>query len=629
MRIHTNDYKNNIKLYGRQLDSIISYTSGNELIELGAEELNSVNIHYQGSILKSVMKQLDIDSTVEIPVNTVINYQFGVKTGNAYEYINFGNYIVYSVEKQEDTQSYKILCYDKILYSMKNYQNIGVQYPITIRDYINSLCEYLGLEFLNINDTFVNYDKQIQNELFLDEEGNSLEYTFRDVLDQLAEVTASTICINETNDKLELRYITDTEDIIDEEYLKNINVNFGKKFGPINSIVLSRSAESDNVYLRDEDSISLNGLCEIKIIDNQIMNFNDRSDYLADILDQLDGLEYYINDFSSTGITYYELCDMYHVSIDNNIYNCIMFNDEIDVTQGLEEHVFTEMPKETVTDYLKADKTDRKVNQTWIIANKQEGYIESLTSRTTYLENNTYSIEQVNDLVQNAETGLTNTFTEAGGNNIFRNTGLWFKDENDTFEYWNGNVKRTTNDDASNNNSMILQSGSLIQEQNVPNGNYTVSFNYQLLNQLATAIVKINGIEFALENTDISLFEQTVNVNTKNIKIEFITDIDDSVEVYNLMCNAGSVKLAYSQNQNETTTDTVNISKGITITSTNMETIFKANANGIRILTLNENLIAYFTDKGLSTKELVVENEAQIVKTLWQDVGDQTWITRM
>ena len=95
------------------------------------------------------------------------------------------------------------------------------------------------------------------------------------------------------------------------------------------------------------------------------------------------------------------------------------------------------------------------------------------------------------------------------------------------------------------------------------------------------------------------------------------------------MCNKGNVKLAYSQNYNETTTDTVNISKGITITSTNMETIFKANANGIKIYTLSGSLIAYFTDKGLSTKQIVVEDEAQIVKTLWQEVGDQTWITRM
>ena len=82
--------------------------------------------------------------------------------------------------------------------------------------------------------------------------------------------------------------------------------------------------------------------------------------------------------------------------------------------------------------------------------------------------------------------------------------------------------------------------------------------------------------------------------------------MDDSVEVYDLMCNAGSVRLAYSQNQNETTTDTVNISKGITITSSNMETIFKANANGIKILTLNESVKDVIKWQDQNMQELVV-----------------------
>ena len=278
MKTHTSDFKNNVKLFGRELDSIISYTLDNENIELGNESLNSISPHYEGGILKSVMKQLDIECDREIPEGTELNYQFGVKVRDEdvedyrdnYDYINFGNYIVYSVEKQEDTNSYKIICYDKMLYSMKNYENMNITYPITIRDYINEICNKLGLLFKNVNDTFANYNRIIQTELY-----DGLGYTIRDVLDELAQVTASTICINENDDQLEIRYINNTEDTIDEEYLKDINVNFGEKYGPINSIVLSRSAESDNVYLQDETSIEQNGLCEIKIIDNQIMNFND------------------------------------------------------------------------------------------------------------------------------------------------------------------------------------------------------------------------------------------------------------------------------------------------------------------------------------------------------------------
>lgn len=377
MKAHTNNFKEQIKLIGKEIDSKITF--GDTV--LGKSELNAVTPSFQSSILKSAMKQLDIDSNVYIPVGSVLKYEFGLKVNGEYEYINFGNYIVKDIEKQEDTNSYKITCYDKMLLSMKDYAKMPITYPITIRDYINSMCNFLGLSFANRNNTFVNYNKEIPYELYLDSEGNSLGYTFRDVFDELAQVTASTICIND-NDEVEIRYINDTGDTIDEEYLKDVNVNFGEKYGKVNSIVLSRSGQSDNIYLRDETSIEENGLAELKIIDNQIMNFNNRDEFLPEIFGKLNGLEYYLNDFSSTGITYYDICDRYNVRVGDATYSCVMFNDEILVTQGLQENVFTEMPEETETDYTKADKTDRKINQTYIIVDKQNQQIESVVSQT-------------------------------------------------------------------------------------------------------------------------------------------------------------------------------------------------------------------------------------------------------
>lgn len=699
-------YKDTIKKFGRQLDSKLSYESNGEMVEINPEQINSIRPYYDGAILKSVMKHLDIDSNIDLPIGTEINYKFGVKIrsgknifditqfpftenksygndgtwttwsgysaiagyvpvegstqytfsnnlnkpmyyglveydenkekinytsratrtfttqadtrfirfaiqatiptwvqiekgpiatnyeefGPTHEYIDYGNYVVYSSEKQEDTNSYLIKCYDKLLYSMVDYESLNITYPITIRDYISALCNHLGLTFKNASDTFANYDKLIKSELYLDSDGNSLAYTFRDVLDELAQATASTICIDEETDELEIRYINNTSilpseytqvdyiqstgtqfidmgivgnqdtkfelsitptslsnvrhvlgnivtstagisfniansdgaisrwgndritrnsgletnvnylisisqngyyvnnnlwwkptinnfttngnlylfaangstsryagklyycqvydnntlvrdfvpcyrnsdnevglydlvndvfytnqgsgsftygeeiaDTIDEEFFKDINVNFAEKYGPVNSIVLSRGAGSDNVYLQDEDSIEENGLCEIKISDNQIMNDNDRSDFLPDLLEKLDGLEYYLNDYSSTGITFYELCDRYNVSIRDKTYSCIMFNDEVNITQGLEEFVHTDMPEESVTDYTKADKTDRRINRTELIVNKQQGEINALSEKIIDLSNTIGGIGEIT--LENAYEG--------------------------------------------------------------------------------------------------------------------------------------------------------------------------------------------------------------------------------
>ena len=392
MKTHTQQFKKNIAKFGRELDSKITFTIGGVTTELGNEQLNSVSPHYEGAILKSVMKQLDIDSNVEIPVGTILTYQFGLKVGTGYEYINYGNYIVKEVEKQEDARSWKITCYDKMLYAMKEYENSNITFPITIRNYISAICNKLGITFANASDTFANYNKTLSNEVYLDSNGRTLNYTFRDVLDELAQVTASTICINE-DDELEIRYINDTQDTIDEEYLKDINVNFGEKFGPVNTIVLSRGGDGDKISLSQPANLPDADKIAIQISDNQIMNDNSRDTYMSDILNKLYGLEYYINDFVSTGICYYDLCDKYNIKVGDNTYKCIMLNDEVNITQGLQENIYTDMQEENEQEYKYIYRTDRGITQANIIANKVEGTISEYTRRLNEDERKINEIE--------------------------------------------------------------------------------------------------------------------------------------------------------------------------------------------------------------------------------------------
>lgn len=408
MKARSDYFKEQICKMGREINSILTYAD----VTLGSEELNGVTVSYEGSLLKSVMKVLDVDSNVNIPIGTIVRYKLGLRFNDEWEYLDYGNFIVYSSEYQADTRSYEIKCYDAMLFSMIDYKPLEIEYPISIRDYITALCSSMGLVFANYNQEFANYNKMIQNELYVDENGKDLGYTVRDVLDELAQVTASIICINNHN-QVEIRYVNEEPvDSFDEEYLKNINVSFGELYGPINSIVLSRSGDSDNVFLCDEESIEENGIYELKIKDNQIMNFNDRADYLPDILAKLDGMVYCINDYESTGICYLELGDRYTLIVENKIYSCVMLSDTIEVTQGLVEKVVTEKPEDSETDYSKADKDDRRINQAYIIVNKQTQEIEALTSNVSEVNkevNNNYQemlekFQEYNDTIVSVDT---------------------------------------------------------------------------------------------------------------------------------------------------------------------------------------------------------------------------------
>ena len=208
MKSHTSEFKEEIKTLGKQQSVRITYTLNNEQIILTNEDINSATPNYEASLLKSVMKVLELDSNVSIPKGTEIKFEYGLLVNGAYEYLNYGTYIVKESEKQEDTLSYKITCYDKMLYSMKDYEHIDIPYPCTIKQYLVALCNKIGLQFQDSD--FANASRQITSELFMtiNEDGtySSMGYTHRDVLDQIAETTGGCICIT-LDDKVEVRYI--------------------------------------------------------------------------------------------------------------------------------------------------------------------------------------------------------------------------------------------------------------------------------------------------------------------------------------------------------------------------------------------------------------------------------------
>lgn len=212
MKSHTGEFKEEIKTLGKQQSVRITYKENNVTKTLTDEDINSATPNYEASLLKSVMKVLELDSNVSIPKGTEIKFEYGLLVNGAYEYLNYGNYIVAKEpEKQEDTLSYKITCYDKMLYSMKDYEHIDIPYPCTIKQYLIALCNKIGLQFKDSD--FANASRQITSELFMtiNEDGtySSMGYTYRDVLDQIAETTGGCICIT-LDDKVEVRYINKT-----------------------------------------------------------------------------------------------------------------------------------------------------------------------------------------------------------------------------------------------------------------------------------------------------------------------------------------------------------------------------------------------------------------------------------
>ena len=198
MRKHTKEFKSSISTFGRELDSKITVL-GTELI-LEKEDLFSITPITNSTLLKTVMKEVDFESKKQIGIGQEINVKSGVKVNGEYEYIDYGNYSVYKSEYKAETDTYSHICYDKMLKTMIDYTPLDITYPINLREYINAIATKCGLGFADKNSAFANYNTSINEDHFSN--GN---YTFRDVLDYIAQLVGGWLCIND-NDELEIRY---------------------------------------------------------------------------------------------------------------------------------------------------------------------------------------------------------------------------------------------------------------------------------------------------------------------------------------------------------------------------------------------------------------------------------------
>ena len=90
----------------------------------------------------------------------------------------------------------------------------------------------------------------------------------------------------------------------------------------------------------------------------------------------------------------------------------------------------------------------------------------------------------------------------------------------------------------------------------------------------------------------------------------------------------GSNKQYWSQNPNETTTDTVLIGEGIQVNSTTVNNYTRLDADGNRTFnSVTGELAAEITKDGIYANELEVKGQAKINALLAQTIEDQIWLS--
>ena len=386
-------FKEAIQAYGKEITA--SFSCGGVVYK--DEQIISMNPHYEGSLLKTVMKCLDIELDGDLldnpsaiagiaiageavagvvkatDRNTIKRPKFGVKApgDSDYSYIQYGSYIVKESTKDEEKRSITLECYDLMLLSMIPYDLI-IDYSagVTVKDLLDAICDRLGWA--------KGYSAFYNSGVLVDGEKYTSSDTFRDVLDDIAEVAGGMIGF--VGDELKVIYPADNGQTIDEENLKSLKI--GKKYGPINSVVLSRTPQEDNIYKQDTDSITEHGLTEIRIENNQIIDSH-REDFMDGICEALFGLTFELYELESFGIGYLGFGELFTLqTADGADHKALMLCDDLEITQGVSENSRLEAPVATETDYKAASPTDKLLNKTILKVDKQAQEITALVSKT-------------------------------------------------------------------------------------------------------------------------------------------------------------------------------------------------------------------------------------------------------
>ena len=277
----------------------------------------------------------------------------------------------------------------------------------------NVLTEYKAYNIIN--------DWQVTQELWENVEG----ITYRDIFQQIAQVTGSTCIIHD--EKIYFKPLTETGERL--TYDNMFKLKLETLYGEINSVVLSRTPAEDNVYLQNEASVQTNGLTEFKIENNELID-KDRENAIQPIFDALYGISYYPFEATTEGLGWYEIGD--NITIVNDLgdeFKTSLFNYTITIDGSVKETLKTTAESKTQTQYQYATTVTKQIQKnTEIIVNKQEQYIKSIVQekegeidkRLTTIEQN---IENINFNVQNS-----------GGSNLIKNS-VMFAYDNDKKPY--------------------------------------------------------------------------------------------------------------------------------------------------------------------------------------------------
>lgn len=636
------------------LDTDENFTQDNYLKDFSVSELRFVPD--KGLFGGCVAKKVDVNFNNVNKQFSIQDKEFEAYLGVDYEderyEIKYGTFIVQHPETEDTTDNTSFTALDYMIKFNQKYIDY-VTYPCTLRDIAESICIQAGVTLSE--EKFRNDDFIVENNQFVNGEN------LRQVLQGIALSAFSWARVDENN---ELHFDLNQKEDIDIELTPNEYYNLSKddyEYGPINRIIIRDSQiEGENVTIDDKESMTENGIIELVIEDNPFAYTQEKREQLIKAGKELFGFRYMpVNDVSLIGLAFLNSKDKIRFkTLDGEVFDTYLFDHTINYNGVILDNIQSKALTKTETRYIYKPDITQAIKNTQIIVDKANQTINQIIEKqdeqssqlvnietdlsgvhTTIQDNQKDIEEKINEIEQTIE-GTKQTLTYKGGNNIF----YYAK------EFWNnGTEGRTANleeytdteiqQKSVSGNAYMINKGTSEQKNVVKNDTYTISFTYKKLIDLATGYVDINGTRIDLTSTDWKEEVITEVIDTNTIDIKIVSDTANAFKIFDLMGAVGNEKQVWTQNPNETRTDTVIIGKGIQVNSSSKNTYARFDADGNRVYNKStEEVTTELTDLGVRTDYIGPTldisgnrktNKAELGGILIQEIDNQTWFSSL
>ncbi len=547
--------------------------------DLQSVDLNSVG-QFLGAGSKKITANVVNDQSGQIGVGVRVDLKV-LLPNQSYETISIGRYTISTVEYTIESNMSRVELFDPMyVLSQTDYSLTDQQFPMTVKQLAEAVSDIAGTVLDSNFDNLPNAEYLITQNLWATIQNTS----YRNVVQEIAQATGTTATVS-GGTMLFKQFDTPVYSINEDNLTK---FKIGDKYGSVNSVSLSRMPQNDNILLRDAEDVDANGLYEMTIINNQIVD-DDRQTLIQPLYEELVNGEPYINfysaEFKTEGHGWYEVGDLINANLGGVDYPVFITEVVLRIAGGISETIKSVTPNDPAVNGTTAGGILKTLWNTEIKVDKQNNEIISVVERQRVFEDQTE--EDFTRLEQDINN-IQLSVQDGGGVNQIKNSVGYAYSNVDGLTLWTkggANTVQPSTDTGSlvagslsgNRIDFIGGEGSITQRVTLsPGGTHNLTFYAKKNTQGVARVSLINETDnFFIELADDTPYDwQRFVINdfvptTNYVDVVIYTDSDVALfSITDLMLSKGAVPMAWQQAVGEVANTNVTFdTTGITVKS--------------------------------------------------------------